>query len=410
MHPDSVAADRCSRLMMEGEISRAASALISPSIIPFSPPLIPALRSKIPEVSRVLEQDEWKKECRQAPFLGLDFPQVSDFCFEWAIRTSARGSSAGISGWRLEFFRFLFHKKLTKKLFILFFRRLLAGKTSSEVQQYFSTVKLFPFYKKGIFDPQKPDPRPVGATEPIWRCATRALLFSLRDKAKNFLLPNQFAVGLPGGCECLAHFLSFQARQFRDDIFFSCDVQNAFNSMDRIALHRSSRFFDTGLHTAFLHMYSCPTRYVYFHDRKVSVFSSSRGVIQGDPLAMLLFSLGLVGPMRWIEEMGSSKAGIMPDFSQPGPSPGTLTRLVAWQIEAAGSLCGSPPPIIKSNSFADDGAWRSTRGIAGFVPSLISICLADAGLAVKRGSWVAWCPSFDLPVVFPLSSWGGSLF
>ena len=75
--------------------------------------------------------------------------------------------------------------------------------------------------------------RPLVCHEPVRRLLTRALVFASGESIQSYLGPNQFAVGVQGGCPAMACSVKKLAHRHKDLIFFKLDLVNAYNTQCR---------------------------------------------------------------------------------------------------------------------------------------------------------------------------------
>eukprot|EP00971_Amphidinium_carterae_P334777 6470239-Amphidinium_carterae.1 len=102
----------------------------------------------------------------------------------------------------------------------------------------------------------------------------------------------QLGVGTSHGCESIVHAVRAWCRDHgdREDVCtLMVDLQNAFNSVDRVAFQRKIRQCAPELTPFIDSMYAQPTNILAGN----SVLKSSRGCQQGDPLGPALFALAI---------------------------------------------------------------------------------------------------------------------
>ena len=121
------------------------------------------------------------------------------------------------------------------------------------------------------------------------KCAAR----SVQSEALEFLMPLQFGVGIPSGCEVIVHAVAscLEDKSISPEKRFILlvDFSNAFNSV-----HRSALFIEVMEHTPCISAWmECsygaqPLLHLSDH-----TLYSCCGVQQGDPLGPLSFALAL---------------------------------------------------------------------------------------------------------------------
>jgi hypothetical protein len=402
------AADRCCRLAQCGEWSRAAAAVAGPPVMGDQPGMAEALRKKILPVEEE-ERRLWAvAAAEQGPELSrrvaAEGTGLTRDAFEKAARTAARGSAQSNGGWRLE------HVRAIERADGVAWRLLRAVGMLTLVRgapawwyEYLSRPRVVPFEKNHAAEkPGEPDPRPVGCVDPLWRWASRALMFTQRRGLAAFLAPEQYAVGQRAGVEAIAH--SIEA----DELDGACeglallagDVRNAFNSVSRAAILQAAKRAAPSLALAMLALYERPTTYLYYGGARGEApaeLDTGRGCIQGDPLSMALFCLALRAPVRWAAEaVRAVVEGVEPRvWADPQPPDSVERGLRQWveearkAVPAEGSVTSRS---VKPRYFADDGVWQIPRWLLGWAPRLVQTCVGAIGLAVKPGSWETWSP------------------
>ena len=211
-----------------------------------------------------------------------------------AIRSFPEGTAAGPSGFRASFLKNSVHcpnrqqGARTLTAITNFVNAVAAGKISREVAPYFCGARLHALKKK---DPGSI--RPIAVGEIFRRLVTKCLAFKLTPQASSFLEPHQVGVKTCGGCEAIIHatqaILSDQSLTPNQKWIVQIDFKNAFNTMDREHILNQVREKLPGL-SAFAEWCYGDHSILLFGDENIL---SASGCQQGDPLGVILFSLGL---------------------------------------------------------------------------------------------------------------------
>ena len=413
--PKGRAADRACRFAKLGEWGRAASAQAGAKILEpraewgGEPALVAAMETKVLPPQRG-ERERWElvkgrvQPAAHAELAGYGFG-VSPDHFEQAAKSSARGSAQAWGGWRLEHVRAFCHLKrdpaqgrsqgscawgLLQAVGLV----MITGGAPAWVYDYIRSPKIIPLEKKeGVLDP-----RPVGCVDVLWRWATRALMFSVREVLANHLAPHQYAVGRRAGIEALVHGLEEEISAMQEACWLSGDVENAFNAVDRAAMLEAVAQVSPALAVAVVAMYDGPTGYRYKGKDGVQVLWTERGCVQGDPLSMAVFCLAIRAPIRWIANAANAVAsgGQVGPWAEPAPPSQVREHIQQWVEHSRqfkptrDSVRPNESVTIKPRFYADDGVWRVPRWLLKCMPELIAECFAVVGLAMKASKWEAW--------------------
>ena len=272
-------ADRCKRLVGEGQLSRAAQALVSSGIAPANDENLEKMKTLHPQADRppTLVPDP------SVPPLVVTGAQVLD-----NIKSFKKGSAPGPSGLRAEHLKVAVVagaapngvdkciEAVTKLVNVI-----LAGKVPERAAPCFFGARLHAAKKKsgGI--------RPIAVGEIARRLASKCAMSAVSEKASQFLSPSQLGVGIRGGCEALAHTAKLLFQENPDLCLLQVDFQNAFNSADReLAFQEILEHFPE-LSSYVASCYGTVANLIF----GCNIIRSIIGFHQGDPLATLLFCL-----------------------------------------------------------------------------------------------------------------------
>ena len=392
-------AHRFCALAEVGMKARALQACTSSGVCPYSPEMEANLRAKIhrgtPE-----EEDDWSQAISEngnifaAASENFPYDEFATF-FRKAVASSAKRSSPGFGGWRLDHLRGLVYLDTCGPLLTKFFHKLATGQAPSQMYDILGVAKLTPLRKKASSDIE---PRPVGATDPLWRVCFRTALLAETSALKSELLPHgQLAVGVSSGAEMLALSACKWLEETPGGVLISGDQANAFNTFFRGEALREAARICPKLACCFRFFYT-NTRYAFFANGSVEFLPCGRGAFQGCPGAMAWFCLARAAGSRVASAMLSSLlsgAAKPPDLQSRLSFVGRdqwweQARQVYLSEQDGGGLGRS---IVFNNAFADDGLHGVPQGIAHLIPPLFSLCLAPLGLSFKPSAWQCTSPS-----------------
>lgn len=205
------------RLVRCEELSRAAKLLTSPGLAPLSEAVAAKLAKKHPprvdDIGRILGVDS---------FSSID---LSRSTFFETVLSLPRGSGPGPSGWRYE------HLKILAE----------SGATADGL---FSVCSLI---AKGIIPEciasrliaipkSNGDVRPIAIGESLRRLTAKAICNQKKESFGQFFSPLQHGVAVQGGSDLLVHHLQLLLASNPSWVMVKTDIENAFNSLDRIRL------------------------------------------------------------------------------------------------------------------------------------------------------------------------------
>lgn len=147
--------------------------------------------------------------------------------------------------------------------------------------------------------------RPIGILEPITRVATGTLVSRWKRELLATMSPHDLG-SAPGGVEGVAHTVGLFLRAHPDAVAIKLDVSNAFNTLDRRCLFETLKQHDAlaPIFGAVNTLYHAPSTVTYspgggraggptdsaaVAEATSITITNAEGVIQGEPLAGLLF-------------------------------------------------------------------------------------------------------------------------
>ena len=277
--------DRVEQKVAQGRVAQAAKLLEdSLGVADASPETVDKLRSLHPQE----EEHLWNSQVEHE--VQLDVEQVRKaLC---SISSDTTGGPSGMDGRFVLLFR---HNEAFHSFLVMVGNAMLRG--SQPGRHMLLGARSIPLKKDA-----QGGVRPIGITETIYRVCARAIV---RRTSVN-LLPFQFGVGSPLGVEPVVE-LARKHGSSRSVISF--DFRNAFNSLRRDLIWQGVSDFAPDLLPLFEWAYGQHT-WLYLEGRKV--LKAESGVLQGDPLAPVLFSLGLRRPLEELK-LRLEEAGITQD-------------------------------------------------------------------------------------------------
>ncbi|CAI7748393.1 unnamed protein product [Closterium sp. NIES-54] len=271
---------RAEGLARRGSLLKAVLALEATPVSKPSPAVLESLRAKHPS----------------APRPGTPWPQpepdsylaVSREVFLKLLSRCENGVGAGPSGTTFEHLHeaALIHATVGYHLHALV-NTILRGKLCQEVGKLLTASRLIAL--------DKPDggTRPIAIGECVLRLAAKAALTQLAEAAREFFLPLQFGVAVPGGAEAVIHIVRTFTAANKDALVIQADLANAFNSVDRHAIATALKEQLEPLLPLVHFSYGQPSILHLDAAFDHPPLLSETGVRQGDPLGPLLFAAAM---------------------------------------------------------------------------------------------------------------------
>ncbi len=368
------------RLVEQGEFTRAAKKLDSTPIAPATTDTHEKLRALHPTRDTPIAK----------PDVDVD-PELLDLTpkqLAKALRTAAKGSAPGPTGWRFE--HLLTYLNLTKHGYRqgeqriplpTFIKRLTQASLPRLCSKVLGTANLMAL-TKGV-----DKVRPVAVGDALRRWATRAVCMQQKTKMAAFFAPLQCAVGTSAGNEKLfkAAETFIESRGEGDRrVLMTLDAQNAFNEVDRQAIvNELARNFPQLFHF-FWQFYGEPAELWYrLADGRAETILSEQGTQQGDPGGPFLFCLALQPVLKAVQASFPRAliTAFMDDITEGGDQEeadelvdkteeelkGINLRLARRKCKAYGPHWNddSPPPDHLLPGFEREGLSSKGIGILG---------------------------------------------
>jgi hypothetical protein len=297
------------RLVSVGELSKAASRLVSDPPTPADSATLGKLRALHPSPTQPFhfppdvplegwltsggQSQDTQGEGQGGAARGTASIRDS---LATALRTAPRRSAPGPSGWRYEHVRALFEELLDSPhsdIIDQFALDMLDGNVPAAVH-----VALQAAWLSAL---AKPDgaARPIAVGDVLRRWVTRALMIRHKDAVRDHLGIAQFAVGTRAGAEKLVRSVDTVLTRRADGgptgkAVIAFDASNAFNSANRQRIFDELQAHFPGMLPFFRLLYGtdAPLWFRLDGEPPATVYSR-QGVQQGDAAGPFLFSLGL---------------------------------------------------------------------------------------------------------------------
>ena len=270
------------------------------------------------ETLAVLLQKHPRRDANGSGDWGVPDRQALEFSADdiiTAIRKFNPSSSSGLSMWRPQHLMDLVRgdvantdvRNLVQRL-----KQLVGLMVNSRVPELIRPV----VYGANLIALRKKDGgiRPIAVGETFRRLAAKCALAQVRESMVSHLSPLQVGFGVPGGAEAAVHAArSILQHGGQDDVMLKVDFANAFNSIHRSHVYAVVRRLCPQLANFVCQCYSSAS-FLAFGDDTIS---SEEGLQQGDPLAPLLFCLGIHEELQQLH--CSAIVGYLDDITLFGP-------------------------------------------------------------------------------------------
>ncbi|CAI7742787.1 unnamed protein product [Closterium sp. NIES-53] len=276
---------RAEGLAKRGSLRRAVLALDSTPVCTPSPEILEELRLKHPPA----EPGEVTWSTPHGSKLSIphaDFAKMLGRC--------KNGVGAGPSGMTFEHLR---DAAITNALVSTHLHALvntiLGGNLPASVANLLTASRLIALAKPGG------GARPIAIGECLTRLAAKAALSAMGEAAREFFLPLQYGVAVPGGAETVIHTARAYLDAHPTSMVLQADIANAFNSVSRQAIATALQDPALSPLLPFVKLtYGNPSQLFLDVNFNSEPLRSERGVRQGDPLGPLLFAAGIHATLR----------------------------------------------------------------------------------------------------------------
>lgn len=220
--------------------------------------------------------DGWRPPAAETSDASLPSSAVQS-----AIRGLGKGSAHGLSSWTFALLRAIIYCDPTATdnwdiVLTAFLNRMLNGELRRDWWTPHRAV-LIPKASGSV--------RPLGIEDMWYRLLGKAVVRWLGEDLSGKLLPDQFGVGVRGGCEIAGRMAQVGLHTSDRMAIVNLDMANAFNTMGRARMWDGVQRYTPALRKRFLWAYGTPTEF-RLSDGVVAGYSAT-GSRQGDPLVAL---------------------------------------------------------------------------------------------------------------------------
>ncbi|CAI7810720.1 unnamed protein product, partial [Closterium sp. NIES-54] len=281
-HPDNIGViARAEGLARRGSLRWAVMALEATPVCTPSAAVLEALRAKHPPAPA--SPPDW---IFPTPHPHLSAPYE---VFSKALGRCEMGVGAGPSGTTFEHLRdaTLINASVGKHLHALV-NTMLTGKLPPPVADLLTASCLIALTKPGG------GTRRIAIGESLTCLAAKTALTLTAGAARDFFLPHQFGVAVPGGADAIIHITRTYLTVNPGALVLQADLANAFNSVSRAAIAESLRGSTLAPLLPLVKLsYGQPSSLCLDAGFSHPPLLSETGVRQGDPLGPLLFAAAI---------------------------------------------------------------------------------------------------------------------
>ena len=133
--------------------------------------------------------------------------------------------------------------------------------------------------------------RPIGIGEVLRRIIGKAIIGEIKPEIMESAGCLQLCAGQKAGCEAGAHSMKEIFEEEDTDAVLFVDASNAFNSLNREAMIHNIKYLCPPMSTYVKNCYGTPSRLFIAGGKEIK---SAEGSIQGDPIAMQAYGIGIL--------------------------------------------------------------------------------------------------------------------
>jgi hypothetical protein len=201
----------------------------------------------------------------------------------------SKATGAGCSGMQMDFLKLILKSNNAMNALTEMLNNLILGNVPQEVITFLRSGML-----TVLQEPGSDKVRPLVVREVLVRLLSRTIAKKEQQGLADHLPPLQTGVGLRSGIEFSMHTARVLLEQNPSWTVIALDCKNAFGTIKRSAIFNALNTFaqnKTSLTRIFFRDFVCPE--ITIRTRGNITFPCNEGVLQGDPLSSLLFSLAL---------------------------------------------------------------------------------------------------------------------
>ena len=194
---------------------------------------------------------------------------------------------------------------------------------------------LYPFLASHLIDIDKlPGVCPIGIGEVVCRIFGKAVLSVIRDDILEVTGIDQLCAGQPGSCEGAVHAVRSMFLSVECEAVLFADATDAFNSLNRNLALLNIQNLCPSLATILINCYRLEVPLSIDGE----ILFSSEGTTQGDPLAMVMYAVGILPLIRRLNQLTVSQVL----YADDAAAIGQLQHLHQWwdELVFAGSDFG----------------------------------------------------------------------
>jgi hypothetical protein len=253
-----------------------------------------------------------------------------------AMKSFQKGSASGPDGFHPQYYKDILTGPSDTAIgsfvdsYVSYAKIVISGKLAPEFAQYYTASNLIALNKLdgGI--------RPIAVGTADSRLTSKLVNFMVIDPASDYLVPHQVGVKVPGGADAIIHSAN---KIIKDNILridwvsMQMDVFNAFNELDRTIMFGEVHE-RTPQALAYVQYKYGQSAILYMNNG--DTLQSFTGLLQGDPLASLLFALAIHRVVLKVRDSVPSLAlnvAFLDDWTITGPIESVLQAYRIIEME-----------------------------------------------------------------------------